>query len=658
MSTPYSEDERYKASDGSRCGSIAPEEVVEIEDGSEDDESEDQSSDSETSDAGGLLDVMAAEGEETDESEDASFEGGDDIDDIDDGDDPFHRSFSKFLQLPFELRQRVWELFCPELRLRSCIFEFHMTPGTARYHDPSLPATASVWTVTDWLNLGDQTRSIRRLLSVHRESRATAIKRFPDSLSIEGGSGDAIVRFDRDNDVAMMFGLEKAEADDVFRLPGFAEYVKHAGIANWHDFVFDANALAHLARDLRSLEAIFLCPSSDRLRRESIGWCASDLVNRQHLQRIEEPSGYGGDLESMYLWPDIRNHRDFARFQIPDFLAPIHQPLAEVLRAKGVKTWPAVIFEFEKGMLRYQSLLEPGLEGYKTDSSGDSDARSESESGSDLDQYESDGIDDEEIVEVSDASDDEISIDGEPRERVEIGGDISEPRFSSPEAESDNGGAHFSSQEPESVNGGAHFSSPEPAPQPELSSRGRKRRVVEDSDDDSDGPAPPTTKRARTTHVISSDSENDDENGHTEPRAPIKRAARIVLSDSGSDSDSDAPGQQTEAPKDAKKSGTDESRTLDESIDEDESDESDTSEDEKPAAPLTLAERLRLHREVHPVESSDDGAGQDESDGEDVSDDEDDESDEEGQSRNPFLLNMAEDEDEEDEDEDEDGENY
>ncbi|KAK7428441.1 hypothetical protein QQZ08_005060 [Neonectria magnoliae] len=651
MSTSASDNEAPDASPGSR-GSGALGEVTEIKDGSED-ESGDASSDSETSDAGGLLDVMAVEGEETDESDDASSDNGDGDSDDDDRGGPPHHSFSKFLQLPFELRHRVWELFCPELRLRSRIFDFNMSPGTVRYHDPSPPATARVWTVADWLTLGDQTRSIRRLLSVHHESRALALKQFPDSLSIEGGSGDAIVRFDRDRDVVVIYGLESAGPEDVFLLPGFAEHVKHAGIATWDDsFASDADAVAHLAQDLSSLEAFFFCSSSTSLRREDLTWCTSDLVNRQHLQRYEEAPGLGEDMESLYAWPDIRNHADFARFQIPkDLLAPVPEPLDEVFRRKGVKTWPVVRFEFERGMRRYRSLLEPGIEGYETDSSGDSELGSESESGTDLDQYESDGIDDEEIVEGSDASDDEISIDGEPHERVEIGGDTPEAHFSSPEPESINGGAQFSSPEPESVNGGAHFLSPEPEPEPV--NRGRKRRVVEDSDDDSDVPVRPITKRARTTHVVSSDSEDDDDQEQKGPRPPINRAARIVLSDS----DSDAP-EQTTKPRGVTESGTDESETLHESSEEDESDENGSSEDEKPAAPLSLAERLRLHREVHPIESSDDEAGQDDSDGEDVSDDENDGSDEEGRSRNSFFINMAEDEDEDEEDEGDDGENY
>ncbi|KAF7552050.1 hypothetical protein G7Z17_g4598 [Cylindrodendrum hubeiense] len=599
-----------EGSDGSEAAQSSPGsqisdahgDIVEIEDGSSD-------ASSETDDAGGLLDVMAAEGEETDESDQES----DQEDDASIDEEP--ASFSQFSQLPPELRQRVWEYFCPEIMLRSRIFDFVVAPGTARHAEFSVPTTARLWTVRDWLTLEDQTKSIRTLLSVHQESRGIALNQFPDCLSLDAGSGDAIVRFNKEKDVAVIHGLRGAEAEDVFYLSGFAEHVKNGGLAGWESSDdIDPEALVHMIQPFSILESFFFCTTSGPCRKDALAWCTSDLVNRQYIETFENAHGGGENLQFLYSWPDLVNHGDFARFQISqDFLDPVPEPFATVLRQKDVKTWPMVVFEFERGLRRYEALFNPGPDGYDSNSSDEEESgEEEEESGTDLDQYESDGIDDEEIVERYDASDDEISLDGEG---VRLGGDTSE----------------------------AHFSSPEPDPEPEPANRGRKRRVVEDSDDDSEADEEPVAKRARTTQVISSDSEDGDE--QREERAPPKRQSRVVLSDSESD-DPD----QMEGTKVVKDSGADGKESASEESESGESEEeSESDDDEQPAAPLSLAERLRMHREVNPIESSDD----DGSDGEGSQDDdseEDEGSDVDGRSRNQFLADMAEDEDEEEED--------
>lgn len=580
-----------------------PEEVAEIEDGSSD-------ASSETDDAGGLLDVMAAEGEETDES--------DQDDDASTDDEP--ASFSLFSQLPPELRRRVWEIFCPELSRRSRIFEFAVSPGTARYDHLGLSAMVRHWTIRDWVTLGDQTKSIRQLLSVHQESRAIALQRFPDALSMDAGSGDAIVRFNKDKDVALINQLRGAEPEDMFHLTGFAENVKNGGIAGWErGHTFKPEALAHLLQPFSILESFFFCTSSRACRMDNLVWCTSDLVHRQFLEQpINEEELFLGDGQQfLYSWPDLCNHIDFARYQIPqDFLDPVPEPVAAVLRQKDAKSWPMVIFENLPGLMQYDALLAPGPGGYESNGSDETPSHSEAEeSGTDLDQYESDGIDDDEIVEISDASDDEISLDGQSHEGVPIDGDGSEAQFSSPE--------------------------PEPA------NRVRKRRVVEDSDDDSDD-AEPASKRPRTTLVASSDSE-DDGDEETEERAPVKRQSRVVLSDSESDDE-----EQMEGTKLTKSPGADENES---SSGEDESDESESESDgdEQPAAPLSLAERLRMHREVNPIESSD-GDGSDVEGSQEDDSEEDEGSEDEGQSRNPFFADMAEDEDEDEDDEEDNNE--
>lgn len=513
----------------------------------------------------------------------------------------------------------MWEIFCPDLRERSIIFEFGVSPGTARFDHLGTPGYVRHWTIRDWVTLGDQTKSIRQLLSVHQESRAIVLQRFPDALSIDAGSGDAIVRFNKDKDVALINQLGGAETWDMFHLTGFAENVKYSGIAGWErGDTIKPQALANLLQPFSILEAFFFCASSRACRMADLTWCTSNLIHHQFLeQTVDEEELFLVDAQQfLHCWPDVSNHIDFARYQIPqDFLFPVPEPVAAVLRQKDAKSWPMVVFENMPGMMQFEALYAPRPDGYESNGSDETGSHSEAEeSGTDLDQYESDGIDDEEIVEVYDASDDEISLDGQSHEGVPIDGDGSEAQFSSPE--------------------------------PEPTNRVRKRRVVEDSDDDSDD-AEPASKRPRTTLVASSDSE-DDGDEETEERAPVKRQSRVVLSDSESDDE-----EQMEGTKVMESPVADENEPSSGDDGSDES-ESESDGDEEPAAPLSLAERLRMHREVNPIESSD-GDGSDVEGSQEDDSEEDEGSEDEDQSRNPFFADMAEDEDEdEDEDDEED----
>ncbi|KAH7165269.1 hypothetical protein EDB81DRAFT_640875 [Dactylonectria macrodidyma] len=576
-----------------------------------------EASDESDDDAGGLLDVMADEGEDTDESDEG------------DGESAYGEpaSFTQFLQLPPELRQRVWEFFCPELRLPSRILDFVVSSGSAALDlDFATSPSANIFTVHEWLTLEDQTRPVRTMLAVHQESRTAALKQFPDCLTMRTGPvGEAIVRFNKEKDVAVIHNLIGAEPTDVFHLPDFAEHIKHVAIAEWERSEdMEPEALAHLIPNFSILESIFFCTTSGACRKKKLTWCTSELVNRHFIETFEK-HGIGENLQLLYAWPDLANHIDFARFQIPqDVVDPVPDPVDAVLRRKDVRSWPMIVFEFERGLRRYERLLNPPPDGDESGSSDESESESEPESGTDLDQYESDGIDDEEIVEQDDFSDDEISLVGQDQEGVQIDQDGSEARFSSPEAQ---------------------FSSPEP----EATNRGRKRRVVEDSDDESEGAEEPTAKRARITQIISSDAEDGPE--ETEEPAPVKRKSRVVLSDSESDDE-----EQMEGSKIVNGPEEDENESASGSDETEESEESESEDDDQPAAPLSLAERLRMHREVNPIESSDNDDG---SDGEDNQDDnsEDEEDSEDEGARNPFFVDEAEDEEEDEDEDDLDGGN-
>ncbi|RSL54598.1 hypothetical protein CEP54_009808 [Fusarium duplospermum] len=596
------------------------------DDNSDDDNSDDGSSDD--SDGGGLLDTMAAEGSEDESSEESSDE-----DELDRGVPSSTKAhFPQFCRLPIELRQRIWELFCPELRARHRVLDFTISYGTARHPDA---ASAFVWTVRDGIALDDQTRTLRTVLAVHQESRAMATNAFPHSLSMDAGAGDAVVRFNRDSDVVLINALGSPEGNHVFHLPEFGSEIKNLAIGGWNSLdEIDGTAVSNFLVKFDQLESFFLCLSSGNCRKSRMAWCTSDLINHYHVQTFERQPGLGENLQWLYCWPDLRNHADFAKFQMQrdEDLDNLPEPLDGLLLRKGVKAWPMVVFEFERGLRRFEMLqtLGPNLD--DSDSEG-SDEQSEDEdggdeSGTDLDQYESDGIDDDEIVETYEDSDEEgISLDeGSPGpSRVDL------------DAASDDGsGAHFSSPEPDPEE-------PETAPVP----RGRKRRVVSDSDDESDEDVQPA-KRARTDRIDESDDDDDEEPVQSQGRS--QRSARAVVSDDDDDEDEEdggAPKQQPDENADDSHASSDgEDEENEES--EDESEDEDEDEEDAPPARMSLAERLRLHRQENPIDDEEENS-EDEDDrssrtaGLDSEDEEDDDEDE--RERNPFMFGMADESD-------------
>ncbi|KAF5025445.1 hypothetical protein F66182_2468 [Fusarium sp. NRRL 66182] len=587
-----------------------------------DSNSGDESSDD--SDGGGLLDIMAAEDsddESTDEFDDENYDG----DGFDR--DPPTDYFPQFSRLPIELRHRIWELFCPELRARYRVLDFIISYGTARHPEA---ATSFVWTVRDGLALEDQTKNLRTVLAVHKESRALATNAFPHSLSIDAGSGDAIVAFNQDSDVVLVNDFTYREGRNVYHLPAFASEIKNLALGGSN--ILDnlgAFTIPTFLDQFSQLETFFVSISSASCRRSSLAWCTSDFVNHYQTQTYEKQPGLGEDLQFLWCWPDLQRHPDFARFQISrDAWDNLPDPMGSILEQRGIKAWPMVAFEYERGLRRYEMLeaLGPDVgDGESSEeSAGEDDDDDDDDDGPDLDQYESDGIDDDEIAETYEDSDEEgISLaSGSP-------GPASRQIHDASDNEDDEDGA----------GAGAHFSSPEPEPESAPVPRGRKRRVVSDSDDEPDEDVQPT-KRARTDRAVESE---DEDGGNDEPEAvqPTRgqtRSRRAVVSDDDED-DASEPGGVSRHESDAGDRQSDASSDQDS---EEDSESEESEEEDAPPARMSLAERLRLHREENPIDKDDDDSEDDRSS---RTADEEDSEDEDGEERNPFMMGMADESD-------------
>lgn len=133
-------------------------------------------------------------------------------------------SFPHFNRLPPELRCIIWEMYCPDLRAPARFLEFQIesSSGCAGLHDD-----ASRYVALPGSAMGNSTRRIRKLLAVHRESRALVMRTLPDSLAFsytanlsanrrrdgkqKGGLGT--VRFHGERDVVMLNNLPVEDRD-------------------------------------------------------------------------------------------------------------------------------------------------------------------------------------------------------------------------------------------------------------------------------------------------------------------------------------------------------------------------------------------------------------------------------------------------------------
>ncbi|KAG8412153.1 hypothetical protein J3458_014347 [Metarhizium acridum] len=526
-------------------------------------------------------------------------------------------AFPQFMRLPTELRRRVWEVFCPDIITKARVLCFTLSPSSATMRRPN------DYSVKDHWSLADQTEEVRAMLATHRESRTIALKRFPDKLRMDAGSGDAVVWFNRERDVVNM---HEFVIDRTYHLPEFAEEVRQAAIYPYRREYAAYNArITHAKAMFPNLKRLYVCVQHYTLRKRQRRWCGTDYVHRYMVQTYQKEIGLGEDTEVLYCWPDVDRHPDFARHSIPRIYQQT-QEVADILQAAkdaGTEVLPMVVFEYERGIAKWEELRAmkdiPVLDDGSEDDSDEEDTdEDESQEETDSNEYESEGIDDSEIEEQSESSEDEIVPTGDAG------------RFSSPEVSDDD-------------------EAEDTAPV----QRTRKRKIVSDSEDDE-----PQTKRVRSRAVMDSSDDDDGE----EPQTRGRQSHAVIVSDD-EDDDEDNPQTQIgnlraavdlddedEVEIIGARSRTRSSKTVT-SDSEDEKDgygsDSDLEEEDEQPKRISLAERLQRAREEHPVSSGSEEGSQDDDDEEEEEEDDDDSDDDEG-----LLDVMAEEGDDDDEDED------
>jgi hypothetical protein len=528
-----------------------------------------------------ILDLEAVESASSDSSE-----GDFSIDERSlDGHESFF--FPQFKRLPFELRARIWQFFCPDLTAKARVFHFHCVPPSAHElaHGYRPPEDAPMVPIWNHAFLEQQTKPARTMLALHRETRELALRSFPDALSFRRNS---ILRFNAKTDVIFLDSIESGSIRVRSRLypedglfdRGFTRPIQHLAVDGYIFGCVEFRKLQAVFKSFRNVKNIYYVIDPSDHRPETLTWCASDMVNHYNLVTFEEEPGLGENSSCFYCWPDVERKRTFAEQEIPltsllnrynvSFSGDDDEDQIEsLLDGRSAGTWPLIQFNFDPEKDPFEQLSEaivPNPDWRSPDSAGE-DWPDEDEF-SELDEYESEGIDDSEINEDGSTNSSDLDVLDEGDSPLH-----------------------------------AHFSSPE-----------QSSSTVEESDgsdadgSESDQPAPRSTWKRTRGRVIESDSEDGTDESPPRKRIRIDSRRRRALPEDD-DEERETPAgddvheKQGEEGSDPKVQDSEGEWSGIASSDDDENSAGGASL----SRPMTLAEKLQQHRdEVQIPDSGDD----------------------------------------------------
>jgi hypothetical protein len=583
--------------------------------------------------------VDGADGSQEDESDESSvhdrngfldLEAEEDEDGYDDDSEPDEtlESFPQFIRLPIELRSRVWNFFDVAMRSPARVFTFQLT----RLHNPETWASVI---------LEQQTGPARATLATHRESRAMALKHYPDELSFNGGR--ALLRCNKAKDIFLLSSSYSPNDSPYILNPSWGlqidvlDTIQNVAL-EW--IPQPVETCRQLVQQRPHLRTIFQVYENNELSLRQMIWSAQpDAAQNFYVQVDEGEYGGGEETEFMYCWPKCAS----------DANAPtLSQSDGELLSDDGpfvvelgelCKVFPLIRHSFRDGVEVYDQIRDAvlaGLSDSEIEATVSQSLNIDSVSDeSEEDEYESSGIDDATIEQSDEEENDEDDLavvqsspageestfggcsplEGEHEEEdegadpsMEVAADFSSLESESPGAH-DGGGLPPSARRSRVVvdsDDNEDISSDPPPRVPPAARRGRVVLESDDEDDDeeeeedasSDPPpqVPPAARRGRA--VVDSDddsSDNDADDGKETKRTSLRRARVLASSESDDDDDDDDEG--------------DEEDSEEEEEGEEEEESSDEEEDEPPKK-LSLAERLQLFCSENPVEhGSDESAG-------------------------------------------------
>ncbi|KAK4206630.1 hypothetical protein QBC37DRAFT_434670 [Rhypophila decipiens] len=592
----------------------------------------DSDSDGESLMGNALFDISAEEADETGSDDESNSDDADGLDGyvnrVERSGSPQLHFFPQFKRLPIELRYRIWELFCPEILAKGRVYPF--TPQ--KISDPE-SGEYRMQLVPD-VHLGMMTESSRAALAVDSESRRFATAAFPDILCFQGGT----LRFNKGKDIILInrpdsyYPLESDLMNQVRNI-AFSTDAMDPQVFFW--------SRLHMLRFWEIPGSIYMTLSVPAVLEEdfcSITWCGEREHHHYRTEVYESQHGLGEDLEYHWVWPNVDKHPDYTKYwfdgsgstykdwvarildedaisfyrvhlnlNIPDLkeietkFLPILRPMIEFLGSDEDRLFEKLVRVADRG---------PDWDGYASELDDD-----ESD---EPDEYESEGIDDSDIEEPEENSEDEddglVVLDddsGGEDEGSTFAGFSPLQEHSSPELDEDESqtARGSDSEEDEDV----HQWRPRAR-----GSRSRSRAVESADEDEAPAKSAPGLWANKRKRVLDSDDEDDVVEIDDDDEAPRKRirtskSSLVVVPDDDSE---DETGRTRKIARRSRPIVVDDDDDGDSEEDDEAEDGEDDDEVRGTSRPLTLMERLELHRRDNPTpgefdDDDDDDNGED-----------------------------------------------
>jgi hypothetical protein len=255
-------------------------------------------------------------------------------------------SFPKFQCLPRELRIYIWELICPEFATATQTLEFIVQ---------AMPNNTLYYTVYDAASLRYSTRRTRRVLAVHRESRAIATQTLTDTLTFRASrdpSIEGLVRFKQGRDLIFLkefAPLRGPTTPVLYHLPNFAGCVQNVAVERRSIDKADRRCATFLA-ELSKLKKVFYCQTASsgvRLKTSSWKWFTSNACHQKRR--------YFGNRTSIYCWPKLDREPEIAN--IPRKVERCALTLNRYAEIYEWKLLPMVAFKGQHGVRQYEQLV-------------------------------------------------------------------------------------------------------------------------------------------------------------------------------------------------------------------------------------------------------------------------------------------------------------
>ncbi|KAK7946941.1 zinc finger domain-containing protein [Apiospora aurea] len=219
--------------------------------------------------------------------------------------------FPRFSALPPELRLHVWRFFAPigpDRKPQVFAFETCRPEGRAGPR-MALPCPS----------LAQQTASVRAVLAVSQESRAEALRAFPDTLG--SYTGNFVIRFDGERDVVLLDKRPKhgrARQPWGIAIPELAKPVRQLAIGPRYFNKYRLHPrnpmlLFWIIRPFERVHAVYYTQDASVLEEASCSWCVSTQIHHFYNPETEPNRKPLRRPEIMYCWPNLVSHREYAQ---------------------------------------------------------------------------------------------------------------------------------------------------------------------------------------------------------------------------------------------------------------------------------------------------------------------------------------------------------